>query len=78
MSLLPYFTEFDSLEKLEVRSGIQNVIMEALRRKKQNNCNFLQQNRQEYSTGHSGYSSVHPGYSSETQASGLEDYRAPF
>ncbi|CAG9773454.1 unnamed protein product [Ceutorhynchus assimilis] len=36
MSLLPYFGEFEGIEKLGVRASIQNVIMEALKRKKQN------------------------------------------
>ncbi|XP_071057398.1 uncharacterized protein [Onthophagus taurus] len=33
MSLLPYFTDMDCLEKLEVRAKIQEVITEAVRRK---------------------------------------------
>lgn len=40
MSLLPYFTEFDSIEKLEVRTGIQNLIMETPRRKKQRHLEY--------------------------------------
>lgn len=35
MSLLPYFDEFNGIEKLELRANVQNVVLEALRRKKQ-------------------------------------------
>lgn len=35
MSLLPYFGEFDGIEKLKLRTSVQNLVMEALKRKKQ-------------------------------------------
>lgn len=33
MSFLPFIKEFDSLEKLEIRSQIQNVVLNAYRKK---------------------------------------------
>ena len=34
LSILPYIKEFDPLEKLEIRSQIQNVVLNAYRKKK--------------------------------------------
>lgn len=42
MSLLPYFQQFEPLEKMELRTTIQNVIITALK-KKQNNSGNMQE-----------------------------------
>ncbi|XP_057661023.1 uncharacterized protein LOC130896747 [Diorhabda carinulata] len=70
VSLLPHFSEFDSLEKLQVRARLHTVIIDALQTKKKQGNIGPQQNQQGYS--------VSARYALETNSQqNLQEYTVP-